>query len=127
MDTVFGHRAECVPQLQEKNDTCSFDQAYQKALHATEIIVRDEDGRKLRLQLLLVGAERDEMRRQLNWNDRRLDAMEKQELRTQQELKMALQNFEKANSIWRASRFENEALKVCDFDFCYPSIILTLP
>jgi hypothetical protein len=113
LDTEFGYHAEGVLQLQEKVDTCSFDQAYVKTLHATETILRHEDGRQLRLQLLLVGVERNELRRELDVNDRRLFALGKQNLRIQQELKIALRNFEKADSDLQACQCENEALEVC--------------
>ena len=113
-------------QLQEILDTCNSDFTYEKTLHATKAILFCEDRRQLHLQQLLVDAERNELRRKLDLNDTTIDAMGKQHLRTQQELKTALRNFDKVDSDLRACRCENEALKVCDSFSGYPRDVFTL-
>ncbi len=102
-----------VLQLQERIVTCGFDVAYEKALHAAEKIIRDEEARQLRLQLLLAQTEEVDFRCQLSLSTTKIDALENGKLRAQYELEMALRNYEKADSDFRSTLRKNEALKVC--------------
>jgi hypothetical protein len=115
-----------VLQLQERIVTCGFDVAYEKALHAAEKTLRDEEARQLRLQLLLAQAEAIDVRYQLNLSTAKNDTLEKGKLRAQYELEMALRNCEKADSDLRSSLRKNEALEVCVVSIYYSRLTLIL-
>ncbi|KAK6600613.1 hypothetical protein H4I95_07595 [Botrytis cinerea] len=52
--------------------------AYQEALQNTELIVKDEASRRLRLQILLLENEADELHLQLATGDERIDGLEEE-------------------------------------------------
>lgn len=52
--------------------------AYQEALLKTDLIVKDESARRLRLRILLLENENDELHEQLALADDRIDALEQE-------------------------------------------------
>lgn len=101
-------------QLQERIDTYHYDLAYEKALSTTADVFRNEEGRQLRVKLLLAETLRKQLREKLDLDVKRTMALENENLRTQYELTFASRNCEKANSDLRACSRENDALKVCN-------------
>ena len=75
----------------------------------------NEESRQLRVQLLLVEGERDELRDKVDLDDKRFEVLENRSLRTLYELEIALQKLDRANSDLQDYSRKNEALKVrCD-------------
>ncbi|KAI9762553.1 MAG: 2' O-ribose methyltransferase [Chaenotheca gracillima] len=65
-----------ISELQESLKTRSLEQAYEKSAHAIETILQDENARKLRLHILLLEDENDDLHEQLTQNDDHVDVLE---------------------------------------------------
>lgn len=63
---------------------------YQQTLHGTELIVKDEDSRRLRLQILLMEEDMAEINEQLSSDDERINDLEQE----RDELKIQLEQGE---------------------------------
>lgn len=85
---------------------------YQENLLKTEAIVKDESARRLRLRILLLEGENDELHEQLGLADDRIDMLEQEgeELRAQSE--ETQENMRKQESELRVQTRELSNLKV---------------
>lgn len=72
---------------QQPSKSHELESLYQQTLHGTELIVKDEDSRRLRLQILLMEEDMAEMNEQLSGDDERINDLEqeREELKTQLE------------------------------------------
>ncbi len=62
--------------LQDVSKTYSLELAYQETIQKSDFIIQDEAARRLRLQVLLLENENDELNEQLAIEDNRIDELE---------------------------------------------------
>lgn len=85
---------------------------YERAFLETRIVYNEEDARRFRVQILLLEDEKDDLHTQLAQSDQRVDQLENNEIRAQNQLTMAAKSLEKARLDLGAKSRENELLKV---------------
>lgn len=73
--------------------------AYRESIQKSDIIVHDEEARRLRLQILLLENEKDDLRERLALDDERIDILEEERDKLQLELQIRQED---------ASRYSNE-------------------
>lgn len=86
--------------------------AYQEALQNTELIVKDEASRRLRLQILLLENENDEMHRQLATGEDRIDGLEEDNEDLRAQLDQAQEDTKKIETELRVQTRELNNVKV---------------
>lgn len=99
-------------QLKQSLHTRALEVAYERTFLETRSIYNEEEARRFRVQLLLLEDEKDDLHSQLAQSDQRVDLLENNEIRVQNQLTMAAKNLEKARLDLRANSRENELLKV---------------
>lgn len=86
--------------------------AYERTLLETRNIYNEEEARRFQVQILLLEDEKDDLHAQLAQSDQRLDRLENNQSRTQNQLTIATNGLEKARLDLRVMSRENELLKV---------------
>lgn len=85
---------------------------YERTFLETRSIYNEEEARHFRVRILLLEDEKDDLQNQLAQCDRRVDQLESNEIRTQNQLTMATKSLEKARLDLGAKLRENELQKV---------------
>lgn len=85
---------------------------YERTFSETRSIYNEEEARHFRVRILLLEDEKDDVQNQLAQCDRRVDQLENNEIRTQNQLTMAAKSLEKARLDLGAKLRENELQKV---------------
>lgn len=98
--------------------------AYQEALQNTELIVKDEASRRLRLQILLLENEADELHLQLATGDDRIDGLEEENEDLRAQLDQAQEDIKKVETDLRLQTRELNNIKVLRIPRVYPIVIL---
>lgn len=98
-------------ELKQSLHTRALEVAYERTFLETRSIYNEEEARRFRVQLLLLEDEKDDLHSQLAQSDQRVDLLENNEIRVQNQLTMAAKNLEKARLDLRANSRENELLK----------------
>jgi hypothetical protein len=75
--------------LQDLSTTYSLELAYQETLRKSGFIIQDEAARRLRLQILLLEDENDELHEQLAIEDDRIDELERGCVELQRQVEQA--------------------------------------
>lgn len=75
--------------LQDVSKTYSLELAYQETIRKSDFIIQDEAARRLRLQILLLEDENDELHEQLAIEDDRLDELEQDCAELQRQVEQA--------------------------------------
>ena len=91
---------------------------YQATLRNSELIIKDEGSRRLRLRILLLENENDELHEQLALDDDRIDALEQEGEDLRAQLERALEEASRHESASRVQARELNNLKAS------PSILL---
>jgi len=86
--------------------------AYQETLHGTELIVRDEDSRRLRLRILLLEEEMADLNEQLSSDDERINDMEQERDDLKAQLEQGEEEARRIDSNLRMTTRELNGLKV---------------
>lgn len=86
--------------------------AYQEALKNTELIVKDEASRRLRLQILLLENDNDEMHAQLAAGEDRIDTVEEDNEDLRARLEQAQEDGKKVEAEMRVQTRELNNIKV---------------
>lgn len=75
--------------MQDLSKTYSLELAYQETVRKSDFIIQDEAARRLRLRILLLEDENDELREQLAIEDDRLDELEQDCAELQRQVEQA--------------------------------------
>ena len=86
--------------------------AYQESLLKSDLIIRDEASRRLRLRILLLEGENDDLHEQLSLADDRIDILEQEGEELQEQSEEAQEDARKQESELRARIRELNNLKV---------------
>jgi chromosome segregation ATPase len=100
--------------------------AYQDALRSADLIIKDESARRLRLRILLLENENDNLHEQLGLSDDRIDGLEQEgeELRAQLESTQEALH-QQQNELWAQTR-ELSNVKVPALSSCRWLFLLTI-
>ena len=101
-----------VLQMQQLLDTRSLELAYEKSLRQTNIIYEIESARQLRVRILLLEDENDDLHEQLALGDNRIDILERSVQDVQDQLEIAGESLQRVQSDLRMKTREVETLKV---------------
>ena len=86
--------------------------AYQETLRNTDIIIKDEGARRLRLRILMLENENDDLYEQLALGDDRIDALEQEREELRGQLQQALEDVSRQETEIRTQTRELQNLKV---------------
>jgi chromosome segregation ATPase len=86
--------------------------AYQETLRNTDIIIKDEGARRLRLRILMLENENDDLHEQLALGDDRIDALEQEREELRGQLQQALEDVSRQETEIRTQTRELQNLKV---------------
>lgn len=98
--------------------------AYQEALQNTELIVKDEASRRLRLQVLLLENEADELHLQLATGDERIDGLEEENEDLRARLDQAQEDVKRVETDLRLQTRELNNIKVLKIPWVYLNVML---
>lgn len=98
--------------MQQSLDTCAIELTYEKACRQLEMIYDAEDGRRFRVQNLLLKDECDALDAQLEQEDKRIGFLEECNQELLRTLDIAEGNLESARGEMRVKSRETETLKV---------------
>ena len=93
--------------------TQSLEIAFQEALRNTDSIVRDEDSRRLRLRIVMLENENNDLHEQLALGDDRIDLLEQECEDTRLRLDQALEDAARRESEGRLLTRDLNNVKVC--------------
>jgi chromosome segregation ATPase len=86
--------------------------AYQETLRNTDMILKDEGARRLRLRILMLENENDDLHEQLALGDDRIDALEQESEELRGQLRQALEDVSREETEIRTQTREMQNLKV---------------
>src|SRR5689334_23121947 len=98
--------------VQQLSKTQSLELAYQENLRNTEMIMKDEGARRLRLRILLLENENDELHEQLAVGDDRNDLLEQTTAELRDQLSDTQEDFRRQEAELRVQGRELNNLKV---------------
>ena len=101
-------------QMQLSLETSALQNAYDKAFHQVEVVHESENARKLRLQILLLEDENDDLHHQLMQADGFIDDLEHYTIDLQEDLEAVMGRCDLAQGDLRIRNREIETLKVND-------------
>ena len=99
-------------QMQHMLDVRSLELAYEKTLRQTDILCETESARQLRVRILLLEDENDDLHEQLAQSDDRIDELEQSVQDVQDQLEIAGESLQRVQSDLRVKTREVETLKV---------------
>jgi hypothetical protein len=88
--------------------------AYQETLRNTDIIIKDEGARRLRLRILMLENENDDLHEQLALGDDRIDVLEQESEELRGQLQQALEDVSRQETETRTQARDLQNLKVSD-------------
>jgi uncharacterized coiled-coil DUF342 family protein len=86
--------------------------AHQETLHNVDLIIKDEGARRLRLRILLLENENDDLHEQLAIADDRIDGLEQESDEVRTELENSREDLNRRESELRSQTRELKNLKV---------------
>lgn len=98
--------------MQQSFDHCALELAYEKTLHQTNAICSEERGRHLRMQILLLEDENDQLQEQLAQAEDRVDELQQLGDEREVQLNDAHDSLDSAQSNLRLKTREIETLTV---------------
>lgn len=112
MITLLTRPSTDSPQLHQAAKTASLEQAYQRSLHDFDSIVAEEDARRLRLRILLLEDENDDLHEQLAEEDERAESLEREAQELQDRLVDSEEECQRALANLRVQARDVDTLKV---------------
>ncbi|MCJ1463623.1 hypothetical protein MMC07_002231 [Pseudocyphellaria aurata] len=98
-------------ELKQSLHTRALEVAYERSFLGIKDIYNEEESRRFQVQILLLEDEKDDLHTELAQSDQRVEHLENNEIRTQNESTVAAKSLEKARLDLRAKSRENELLK----------------
>jgi hypothetical protein len=97
--------------------------AYQETLRNSDLIIKDESARRLRLRILLLENENDDLHEQLALADDRIDGLEQEGEDVRTQLELAQEDSSRHEAELRSQTRELKTLKVIlPFRYSYLSV-----
>lgn len=82
-------------------------------MRKTDLIIKDEDARRLRLRILLLENENDDLHEQLVFSDDRIDGLEQEGNEARAELDDTRDDMQRQEAEFRSKTRELNLMKVC--------------
>ena len=111
------HAPVLITLLQQLTKTQRLELAYQENLRNTENIIKDEGARRLRLRILMLENENDELHEQLAVGDDRNDLLEQSAAELRDQLSDIQEDYRRQEAELRVQGRELNNLKVCPSSF----------
>lgn len=99
--------------VKQLSNTERLELAYQESLRTSDLIVKDEGARRLRLQILLLEDENDDLHEQLAIDDDRIDGLELEREELQRQVDDAEAESRRQDTELRLHARELSNMKVC--------------
>lgn len=104
----------CLTSAKQLSNTLALEVAYRESLRNNDLIVKDESARRLRLRILMLENENDDLHEQLALGDDRIDILEQECSELREELARAQEDASRQEAELRTQSRELLNIKVWD-------------